>query len=241
MEWLRNSLVLTALILNTCLASSAYAQGSAYAVFKVSYSETGGDVVGGVGGTAFFISSKKAVTAYHVLNSESFKPAPGFSKTRVWLVHENKLAIEILPSQVRFNAKNDITNIEFIKDQAESAVIFSKKRELSGAFDDKIESEGFIANTAGPKMEWKDGRIEITAVPTLSRVHLKGSIIRKAVVDLRATDVTLVKTPTYQLTYGPIVGTSGGPVLIHNEIIGINSFADPTNRQSTWAVSIEND
>lgn len=219
----------------TAMPLFAHAAGSSYAVFKVSYSDTNKPVVGGVSGTAFFVSQNKAMTACHVLNEKSFEPAPGFTKSRLWLVHENQKAIELFKSNVVTNCDRDETIIHFKQPVVASKFVFSTQTEGFSS-NSEFTTEGFIANTAGPEFAWENGQLEITSVPSLQRVTTKGTLIRNVKVDLKATDVTLVNTNSIQVSYKPIVGMSGGPVLINGKIVAFNSFADPETRNSTWAV-----
>src|SRR5262245_51088951 len=67
-----------------------------FAVFSVAYKARGGEVRGGVGGTAFFVSPTTVITAYHVLQPATFQAAAG-EKKRTWLVRENFRPVELKP------------------------------------------------------------------------------------------------------------------------------------------------
>lgn len=227
---------MAAFFFNTLVTFSASAQGSAYAVFKVSYSEAKGGAVGGVAGTAFFLSTKRASTAYHVLNPQSFIPAPGYTHTRVWLVHEGEKAIELKPTNVTYHADRDQTEIHFDHKVVAAQFVFKKSKAVP--VSGEVESEGFPANSLGPQLTWVGQKIEITSVPHLERIKMKGTLLRQTKVSVKATDVNLDQTPSLQLSYKPVVGTSGGPVTMNGALVGFNSFADPNGRQTTWAVEL---
>ncbi len=217
-------------------AASVSSREKAFAVFVISY-DARGEVRGGVAGTAFFVSSTKALTAYHVLQEASFTPRPGHHRARVWLVHERTAPIEIRPTNVKFDPENDLTAVEL---EAPRAVDAKYVFERGGAVPfSKVETQGFLVNSAGPVLARVGAEIEILSVPRLERVHLTGEIVRQARVDLRAADVTLKATPCFQVSYEPVRGISGGPLLINGKVIGVNSFGDPDSRARTWAVAIQ--
>ena len=205
----------------------------AYAVFVISYNDSA--AIGGVAGTAFFVSPTKALTAYHVLQAVSFHPLAGYTHSRVWLVHEGEPAIELHETDVTYDQNNDLTAVA-IHQSVKTDYIYST------AFETKlidVETEGFRANSSGPRLERVGSEIEITAVPTLERIHLRGSIIQRTRVDLHAIDVTLNRTACVQVSYQPIRGMSGGPLIAGGKVIGVNSFADPGTKDRTWAIAVD--
>lgn len=227
---------LSVLFVSILVTIPALGSGSAYAVFKVSYNGSGGTVVGGVAGTAFFISRDQALSALHVINENTFKPVPGFQKARVWLVHEGEKALEIKPEDVRFMAGKDMSRIQFPRVVVPARQVFQAP--VTGALkpSDAVETEGFLAQSAGPVLVWKGSELAIESVPQLQRIRFHGKLLRQAVISLQALDVQLNQTPALELSYQPVVGTSGGPVTSRGRLIGLNSFANPETRQTTWAV-----
>lgn len=211
-------------------------QGKAFAVFVASYNTEGLAAVGGVAGTAFFVSPTKAITAYHVLQRKSFTPAPGFERVRIWLVHEGYPAIELKPELVSYNPTQDSTVID-LGSSAKVAAKFIFSMERLTTLSAKVESEGFMANSVGPVLERRGADMVITAVPKLERLHLNGTILRHSEVNLRSSDLNLQAAPCVQLSYQPIRGFSGGPVVANGKVIGMNSFADPGNSH-TWALQV---
>ena len=205
----------------------------AYAVFVISYNDSA--AIGGVAGTAFFVSPTRALTAYHVLQAVSFHPQAGYAHSRVWLVHEGEPAIELRETDVTYDQNNDLTGIA-IHQPIKTDYIYST------AIENKlvdVETEGFRANSSGPRLERVGSEIEITAVPSLERIHLRGSIVQRTRVDLHAVDVTLNQTACVEVSYQPIRGMSGGPLIAGGKVIGVNSFADPETKDRTWAVAVD--
>lgn len=225
--------ILTVLILNTLLSQYATAKGSAYAVFKVSYNETGSAPVGGIAGTAFFIAGDRAVSAHHVLNETSFLPAPGFAKTRVWLVHEGETPIELFASNVLTDPSKDFTIISFLEPVSDKIY----RRGPASRVGRAVASEGFRANTAGPKLFWNGPDLDISEVPRLERLRAEGVMMRAMPVSVQATDLHVTNAQGMQVSYQPIVGMSGGPVTQDGMLIGFNSFANP-DRASSWALAL---
>lgn len=209
-----------------------------FALFSVHYNKSGGEGRGGVGGTVFFVSPTRAVTAFHVANRASFKPQKGFERARLWLVHEGYRPIEIKPEYLVSDRLRDLTIINLPRtERVPRKFIFEidRVRDARG----RVTSEGFLANTTGPILERKGGEISITAVPGLHRLFAEGQILRQARVSIQAADLQLKDSPNLQLNYKPIVGMSGGPVIAANgRVIAMNSFAEPSTFRQTWALEL---
>jgi len=230
-------------VLVSCWATCATASGrhavndKAYAVFVASYNPVTHQARGGVAGTAFFVSRNRALTAYHVLQPRSWAAGPGEVR-QIWLVHEGEPAIEITPEDLRYRAESDLSSIEFGRRQAVSnRYVFAVDEKASAAAG--VATEGFEANSVGPELAIEKGRLKITAVPALKRIRAEGSLMKEVRVSLRANDVRLEGAPCLRLSYRPVVGMSGGPVITASgKVIGVNSFADPETRAHTWAISL---
>jgi hypothetical protein len=254
---------LSVLFLDTCLASFASAMPSrfpasvtpsplsvvnaltppdrpkSYAIFVASFNPITGDARGGIAGSAFFVSSTKAITAYHVLQAKSFDKPTEFTQTQIWLVHESEPAIEINLSNLDSNASADTTSIHLSANQVDASYVFEIGKTNELKIDDKVETDGFIASSTGPVLApIGNGRLRITSVPHLERLHVEGNVVSRINVSLTSNDVNLKQTPCVQLSYKPVVGLSGGPVISGHRVVGMNSFADPQARASTWAVDV---
>lgn len=208
-----------------------------FGVFTVSYKPGVAQARGGIAGTAFFVSKTRAITAYHVLKRVSFKPAPGFDHAKVWLVHENHAPIELNEKNLHYYPDRDETVIDFDRVAVEDAFVFQPGGVVAAA-GANVETEGFLANSAGPVLQFAGEDLRITSVPQLHRLHMTGGLTRSVRVNIEAVDLSLKETPCLELDYIPVVGMSGGPVLENGRVIGMNSFADPTTRAHTWAVAL---
>jgi hypothetical protein len=219
-------------------ASSAFAK--TYAVFVASYNQRTQEARGGVAGTAFFTSPTEAITAYHVLQTASFKVQNERQTegeiVQIWLVHENEDAIELTPENLRENARQDLTQITLKRGaRVPKRYIFELGK---GALASDVKTEGFLAQSVGPVLRLMNGKLAIISVEKLNRFNTQGLLETSRTVNLRAIDVNLTGTPCLRLSYRPVVGLSGGPVIAANgKVIGMNSFADPTTRAHTWAIA----
>ena len=232
--------LLTPTFLAFFFALTAHAVPSApksFAVFAASYNTHNNEARGGVMGTAFFVAPDKAITAFHVLQPNAFKPADGFERVRIWLVHEDAPAIELQANEIEGRADQDMTLIKLAngKRVADQFVFRAGKNNAQGA---SVETEGFLANSTGPVLARSGQDLVVTSVPKLHRLKLQGQLMRAAKVDIRSADVNLKATPCLQLTYQPIRGMSGGPVTVDGRVVGMNSFGDPDGFTRTWAVQL---
>jgi hypothetical protein len=233
--------LLTVSLLITLVTKTAAAtpdvEYKSFAVFVASYNSHTGEARGGVAGTAFFTSPTQGLTAYHVLQASSFLPQAGFEISQVWLVHEGEPAIELFTSDVHFDANKDLTWIHLGAGKKISAqLVFPIAQEAQPQVVQNVHTEGFLANSTGPMLARKGRRLAITSIPQLSRLHAEGFLIQKSKVELRSSDVNLKTTACLELSYQPVVGLSGGPVISNGQVIAMNSFADPRTRTETWAV-----
>lgn len=228
-------------ILTLVTEIGAVSKGStprSYALFSVSYNTSGSEAEGGVAGTVFFVSPTQAITAYHVINASSFTPNPGFERRRLWLVHEGQRPIEIRPEHLSYDRLRDLTVIRIPRsEQVPKRLVF--ERAGLATLNADVTSEGFRAGSAGPILERRDSDLTVASVPRLERLFAVGKVVRRATVDLNAKDVTLRNSPGLELTYEPIKGMSGGPVLAAGKVIAMNSFADPRTFKRTWALELQ--
>lgn len=221
--------------------SKSSAIPKSFAVFVAHYNSNNKLAVGGVAGTAFFISPNKAITAFHVLQTASFNKHPDFEKVKIWLVHEGRPAIEINLKNLTEQKNADMTIINFGNQKVVAAdEIYSLQKQSNSQFDNQnlnVESDGFVANSIGPELFHNGKDLFITRVDQLKRIHAQGQLLQFAEVDLKAGDVNLVKAPCLQASYEPTIGLSGGPMTKDGIVVAMNSFADPS-RKSTWALQL---
>ncbi len=225
-----------AITLSASKAAATTASARTYAVFVAVFNRHTQEARGGIAGTAFFTSASHAITAYHVLQKASFRPQNAIETVQIWLVHENEAAIELKPEHLSEDASKDLTRISLGTDtKVPRRYIF----ELSqGTPASDVKTEGFLAHSIGPVLRINAGKLSIVSVPRLSRLHAHGLLERSSTIHLQANDVKLSGAPCLRLSYRPVVGLSGGPVIAANgKVIGMNSFADPTTRAHTWAIA----
>lgn len=235
-QFLQIAIAVSAVVSGVTVSAASHLETpKSFAVFVVSYNKTNDEAVGGVAGTAFFISKNKAITAHHVLQAESFRPAAGFEKVRVWLVHEDLPPIELKAENVTSEPEHDRATIRIAGSVSKNFIYRLRTQALAGG---EVSTEGFRANTAGPLLARVGSDLAVVSVPHLDRLNSRGQLLKKANVDLTAADVKLKSIPCLQVSYLPVRGLSGGPVLLNGQVIGMNSFADPTGVNRTWAVEM---
>jgi hypothetical protein len=233
------TLILAVLTVTESASAAPLSAPKSFAVFVAFYNAHGGEVRGGVCGTVFFVSPTQAITAHHVLRAESFKPIAGFERVRVWLIHEDSAPIEMKPEYVSSNSEKDVSLIRLPESQKVDAKFIFPTAPVTTVTSD-VETDGFVANTAGPTLVREGEDVTIAKVSNLSRLHLQGKLLRSAIVNLKASDIDLKASPNVELSYQPVVGISGGPVTADGKVIAMNSFADPRTRKSTWALRLLN-
>lgn len=233
--------LLIALTLNTCVPFSGWAATpaapKAFAVFVAYYNTHNDEARGGVAGSLFFVSPTEAITAYHVLQPASFTKRPGFERMKVWLVHAGEPAIEVKPEYLTYQPDKDLTFIRLPKSAAvRPHFVYATAAAAQGA---AVETEGYIAGSTGPVFVRQGEDLAIAAVPQLQMLRLNGKVLRQAQVEVVAADLKVKNSPNVELSYRPVVGMSGGPVVSEGRVIAMNSFADPATRLSTWALQIK--
>jgi hypothetical protein len=213
--------------------------GRSFGVFTVSYKPGQTRAMGGIAGTAFFVSNHRAITAYHVLQPASFRPHFGFERVKVWLVHENHAAIELTEKNMHYFPDRDETVIDLDAQIVENEYVFEKSQQPT--IGSHAETEGFLVNSLGPTLEFSGVDVRVTAVPTLNRLHFNGDVTAASLVNLTAKDIALRNAPCVQLDYRPVVGMSGDPVIVDGRVVGMNSFSESVMSARTWAVTLPAD
>jgi hypothetical protein len=212
-----------------------------FAVFVAHFNPTTGEAKGGVAGSAFFVTPSKALTAFHVLNKKSFEKLSPTEIVKIWLVREHQHPIAIQAPTLIEHAPKDITAIDFgaleMVKQSEVYEVSPENVHMGPPLATALESDGFVASTKGPTLNFDGIDLSISSVPYLSRLHKNGKLVRSAAITLHAADVKLTDVPCLQVTYEPVVGLSGGPITAQGKLVAINSFADPS-KASTWGVQL---
>lgn len=226
------------------------------AVFKVSYNLIpnprgpgwliGPDVEGGICGSAFFVEPGIALTAHHLLNRGNFIPNSGFTHCQYWLLGRNGVAVEFGQAQVECHPDVDTSIIRLSK-QTHIPVLPVASRVPSTK--DRVYNQGHIAGGAtGISLEvFQRGTYPALKIAKidLSNLQANGSGEIKTITTATVTsrDVNLNDTIVLEVSYGGIVGMSGGPLRLSStdEVIGLMSFGQPSDsevKERLFAVAI---
>jgi len=213
-------------------------------ILKLSFNDIGEEnVEGGICGSFFFISSSLAVTAQHVLNTNTFKPNTGFRNCQVWLIVQPDIVIELKLNNVIQHPEIDTTIVKLEKDYP------IKVRKLSSTTieaGNECINEGFI----GGKMpalnaSWTSSGLQITSCSYNGTVaNGEGHIKSKHIMTINAQDIKMTDVVGLATSYGGVIGMSGGPLVCKqtDEILGLMSMGLPADKEvkdSLFAVSIE--
>lgn len=224
-----------------------------FALFKASYNSImDNDVKGGIAGTAFFVTKNIAITAYHVLNDSTLKPNLNHTKTQLWLLNKMGGIIELKKYKytLKYFPGKDITLIVFNKPVVKDDYVFQIDFENFNTFTNKndlqiysenIKSEGYRADSlVKATLAWSSHNLTVKEIHFLPQESHKGAIELITQISISATDVQLHNIQCLKLSYGSVLGMSGGPTLKNGKIIGVNSFGFPAGeniKTSTFAIS----
>ena len=217
----------------------------AFAILKLSY-KTPGDssLTDGICGTGFFLNSRTAVTAHHVLNDETFTPNAGFRHALVWIVSRSGSILKIQRDSTSFYPHIDATVIAF-----QQAVRNVDIYQPSGGVADGIEVSGIghVGDLLMPLVdaEWQGSELTIRSADlTGLRRDTKGYVKRSLTFEINANDTKMHGVRGFELSFGSRVGMSGGPVVDGRtgNVTGMLSAGlppDSMEKTQTFAVSID--
>ena len=213
-----------------------------YAILKLSNDKIGGtSLTGGICGSAFFIKENLALTANHVINTQTIGPNTGYKLYQYWLLGKDGSVIEFAKSDIKDYPDYDTTTITISKNTGQTLELTSESPNI----DDDIYNEGFVSDGM-PILEttWTSNRLEITKC-NLSGLNANGNGKIKDIkkITLNANDVKLNNIEIIEASYPGRKGMSGGPMLNSKseQVIGIMSIGfpeDATIKTSVSAVSI---
>jgi hypothetical protein len=213
-------------------------------VLKLSFNKIGDKTLeGGICGSFFFVRPNLAVTAQHVLNSNTFNPNPGFNNCQVWLIVEPNIVIELKLVNLIEHREIDTTLIQLSNDYSVSIRKISLTDIERGH---ECFNEGFI----GGKMpflnsSWNSNGLQITSCAYNGIItNGSGHIKSKHSMTVDTADIQMTSVSGYATSYGGCMGMSGGPLISKNtdEIIGLMSIGLPADKEEKdllFAVSIE--
>lgn len=213
-------------------------------ILKLSYNRIGEETIeGGICGSFFFIRPNLAVTAHHVLNTNTFSPNIGFSKCQVWLIVQPDIVIELSLNNIIQHSEIDTTLVSLEKDYP------IKFRKLSSAIIEvghECINEGFLGGGM-PSLNaiWSSTCLQITTCSYNGNVaNGQGYIKAMFRMTINAQDIKMNDVVGFETSYGGVVGMSGGPLICKqtDEILGLMSMglpADKSVKKSLFSISIE--
>ncbi|MDD5558720.1 trypsin-like peptidase domain-containing protein [Candidatus Methylomirabilis sp.] len=217
----------------------------AFAILKLSYNAPGdSSLIGGICGTGFFVNGQTAVTAYHVLNNETFRPNGGFRYASVWLLCRSGSILKIREDSASLHPEIDSTIIRF-RDRVPQAQTYEP---LLGAVVNGMEvlGVGHVGNSMpSVQADWQGSELVIrSANLTGAMTDVKGLVKRSVTFNVNANDIKLRGVRGFELGFGSRVGMSGGPVVDNRtgQVLGMLSIGLPQDSEvktETFVVSID--
>jgi|ERR1051325_6052847 hypothetical protein len=227
-----------------CAAFRGLSGVMAFAILKLSYHAPGDAcVVGGICGTGFFLASRTAVTAYHSVNDQTFKPNDGFQHASIWLISRIGSILTLNRDYSSFHPKFDTTIISLPNDTSNIHIYEPSRTDVgSGTRVCGIGHRGGLMPAV--KAYWRDSELFIESA-TLADVTTdsEGSIVQSMIFDVNAADIKMHNVRGFELSFGSHVGMSGGPVLEvgTDRVLAMMSVGLPPDsrvKKRTFAVSI---
>jgi hypothetical protein len=213
-------------------------------ILKLSFNNIGEETVeGGICGSFFFISSNRAVTAQHVLNTNTFTPNIGFRNCQIWLIVQPEIVIELKLNNVVQHPEIDTTLVKLEKDYPIQVRKLSSNTIEVGH---ECFNEGFIAGKM-PSLNasWTSTGLQITSCSYNGTIaNGQGLIKEKHMMTVIAQDIKMANIDGLVTSYGGVIGMSGGPLVckLTDEILGLMSLGLPADKEvkdSLFAISIE--
>mgnify|MGYP001457323333 CR=1 FL=1 len=203
--------------------------------------------VGGFLGSAFFLNDHVAITAYHVLNEESFFPEAPHNNVQIWMVSELGTSFEIKVGFIESYPHLDISIIRFIVGQI-GANIF----ELDTDFivNTEIKNEGY-PDFGPPNIQLKVAQL-LNETPKLAieSADLRNSLFNKSgniksieKESVNKNDIKLNNIEIIRTNYGGKKGMSGSPLvkISNGKVIGVMSHGYPediVDKEELCAISV---
>lgn len=215
-----------------------------FAILKLSYNNIGDTTLeGGICGSGFFIDSRTAITAHHVLNENTFQPNTGYGSCKLWILTRLGTVITLEKKHIAEFPEIDTSIIRIEKNGLTETIHPISKEDVGES--GRVEGLGHTGN-AMPSINANWGSVSLI----IERVDLQsvmcdqqGVILRKANLSARSKDVNIENINGYEVSFGSKVGMSGGPLLNRDnrEVLAMLSFglpADAVEKTRTFAVAI---
>ena len=217
----------------------------AFAILKLSYHNPGdSSLTGGICGTGFFVDSRTAVTAHHVLNDATFEPNAGFQHVLVWVISRSGSIRRIEREAASLHPGIDTTIIAFRNPMSKVQIYESA---LGGsAAGLKVSGIGHVGSSMpSVSAEWRGSEFVIQSANLAGAMRdIYGSVKRSVTFDISANDIKMHEVRGFELSFGSQVGMSGGPVVDSStgKVLGMLSVGLPRDlivKTETFAVSID--
>ena len=216
-----------------------------FAILKLSYNDAGNSTLeGGICGTGFFIKERTAVTAYHVLNTNTFQPNVGHRNCKVWLLSRSGSILSLgLENVIEIpEADTSIINVEERPIDLPAYTCAPNDVDVGRA----VKGLGHIGNSM-PRLQatWEANALAIKNCDLMSVTSdMIGKVVNQFMCSVTAQDVNLQGIKGYEVSFGSRIGMSGGPLLdaATNNVLGLLSFGlppDAAEKTKTFVVLID--
>ena len=194
-----------------------------WAIIKVSYNPHTNQAVGGICGTAFFVSKNTFISAHHCFSNITFIPNQGFSKVKVLLANESGRIIEnilidkLVPEfDLTVGRLNSQENIDILP------------MESNFKIGDVVYNIGFPKDESLVKFNLRisKGKLKVDMV-RVKAFQQSGTIISTPIVTITANDINITGKQVIKLSYTSRRGFSGGPLIFGGKVIGMMSLVIP--------------
>lgn len=226
------------------MLSFSQVEKAVFVIVKLSYNNSGeASIVGGICGSAFLIDDSTVITAHHVLNSQ-VEPNSGYRHCQFWLLNrDNNLVIPIESKDFEDHKEIEATIIHLQTALPDYPHLEIEKNDIK--LQDDVYSIGHVGDIMPVKdAEWKDNILVIKSF-SLDSCHADnyGQILEIKKATITANDINIKDLEVIRLSFGAILGMSGGPLLNKktNKLIGLMSFgfpADSAKKEIVFAISV---
>ncbi|PBJ07972.1 trypsin-like serine protease [Flavobacterium sp. ACN6] len=221
--------------------SKAQIENSVFAVVKISYNIPGETpVIGGICGTGFLIKDSTVLIAHHVLNTNNFKPNPGYRFVQFWLLKRGTKMI--IPLSVDY--LESIPEIEAVVIKlpvtVKSNVLLS---ETNAKQNDSVKNYGHLLTMPITTAHWDTYSLIIDDYNLeTSKSDASGHIVEIQNMSDNANDIKLTDIKVIKPSFKGNIGMSGGPLICNDKVIGMMSFglpADQEIKEAVFAIAID--
>lgn len=212
------------------------------AILKLSWNRAGeSTVTGGICGTAFFVDTRTALTAHHVLNPSTFSPNEGYKHCGVWIAARLGLVARVAAHQVLHTPGLDLSVIRF--DEPQEEVHLYQLAHSEPALGAQILARGHkggempVVNT-----RWDNEVLAIDRCDLLGAASdVAGYVKWVGRLNISSADIQMSDTLGFEVSFESILGMSGGPVIDQEErvtgMLSLGCPADAEVKKQTFAVS----